>query len=525
MNGPAPSRADRVRSAVLPALLLALFSYVFYVNAWIGDDAYITFRTIDNFVNGYGLRWNVAERVQAFTHPLWLMLVALFYRVTREPLWTSYAISYALCVTALFGVWARHRPRSQAIVLVLLLLSSKAFMDYTSSGLENPLSYFLLVLFYQPFLREKFDGPIARARILYYFLIGSLAFLNRQDSILLLAGPLAWLGIRALREHRLRALPVLALATAPAWGWELFSIVYYGFPFPNTYYAKMNMPGVPPSLLWRHGGFYLLNSVQFDPVTVCAIAAALLLAATSRRLRPALIAISILLHLLYVVSIGGDFMTGRFLTLPFLVAALLAVERPISPRVAMGLVALLALYNVWAPRAPIKTSRAYEGWNADSHHGITDERSHFQADTGPLFCVGGNSVEDNMLVKIGRSLRILKEKVYFFGTPGFMGYCAGPGLHFVDKYCLGDPLMARLPPSADSLANFQIGHFARSVPGGYVDSCEQGTNVIIDPGLHEYYDRLCVITRGPLFTRERWTCILDFNLGSARRYEREYQGD
>ena len=33
--------------------LLALFTYVFIVNAWVGDDAYITFRTVDNFVNGY----------------------------------------------------------------------------------------------------------------------------------------------------------------------------------------------------------------------------------------------------------------------------------------------------------------------------------------------------------------------------------------------------------------------------------------------------------------------------------------
>ena len=54
--------------------LLALFTYVFIVNAWVGDDAYITFRTVDNFVNGYGLTWNTSERVQAYTHPLWMFL-------------------------------------------------------------------------------------------------------------------------------------------------------------------------------------------------------------------------------------------------------------------------------------------------------------------------------------------------------------------------------------------------------------------------------------------------------------------
>ncbi len=52
--------------------------------AWLSDDSYITLRTIDNFWNGYGLRWNVIERVQTFTDPLWMLLLAAAYGVTRE---------------------------------------------------------------------------------------------------------------------------------------------------------------------------------------------------------------------------------------------------------------------------------------------------------------------------------------------------------------------------------------------------------------------------------------------------------
>jgi arabinofuranosyltransferase len=51
-------------------VLLALFAVVLCRTAWVGDDAYITFRTVDNLVHGYGARWNVDERVQAYTHPL-----------------------------------------------------------------------------------------------------------------------------------------------------------------------------------------------------------------------------------------------------------------------------------------------------------------------------------------------------------------------------------------------------------------------------------------------------------------------
>ena len=50
--------------------LLILYAIVVLRTAWLSDDAYITFRTIDNFIGGYGLRWNAVKRVKAFTHPL-----------------------------------------------------------------------------------------------------------------------------------------------------------------------------------------------------------------------------------------------------------------------------------------------------------------------------------------------------------------------------------------------------------------------------------------------------------------------
>jgi arabinofuranosyltransferase len=78
--------------------------------AWICDDAYITARTIDNWLQGYGLRWNVAERVQTFTHPLWLFVEAAAWRVSGGPYWSSMAVSIvcascaAMLVTTIDGV-------------------------------------------------------------------------------------------------------------------------------------------------------------------------------------------------------------------------------------------------------------------------------------------------------------------------------------------------------------------------------------------------------------------------------------
>ena len=68
---------------VLLATLAALL-WLVYTRAWIGEDAFITFRTVDQFVHGNGLRWNVDERVQAYTHPLWMLAWIPFYATTRS---------------------------------------------------------------------------------------------------------------------------------------------------------------------------------------------------------------------------------------------------------------------------------------------------------------------------------------------------------------------------------------------------------------------------------------------------------
>jgi hypothetical protein len=103
----------------------------------------------------------------------------------------------------------------------------------------------------------------------------------------------------------------------------------------------------------------------------------------------------------------------------------------------------------------------------------------------------------------------------FFSTDaaGFIGYAAGPGVHFIDKYGLGDALLARLPAEVP----WRIGHFRRRVPDGYEETVQSRRNLIRDAGVAAYYDRLSVIVEGPIWSRERLRTIVAMNLG---RYER-----
>src|SRR5262245_36279451 len=169
---------------ILVFLLAVVFSILLIRTAWVCDDAYITFRTVDNLIHGYGARWNVAERVQSYTHPLWMLLLAAVELVTREPYFTSIVLSLALSLVAVALVAFRlARTAWQAALGLLILASAKSFVDFSSSGLDNALSHALIAWYLVSVSTarpaDKNWQPIA---------IASLVVVNRQD-LALLVGP------------------------------------------------------------------------------------------------------------------------------------------------------------------------------------------------------------------------------------------------------------------------------------------------------------------------------------------------
>ena len=135
---------------------LIIFTAVQLRRAWISDDAFITFRTIDNFLHGYGLVWNIGERVQTYTHPLWMLVLSAIGSITHELVFTSLALSISISLAVVLLVIMRIAvsPLSALFVVVALALSN-AFVDYSTSGLENALSHLLLVIFFVIFFNQN----------------------------------------------------------------------------------------------------------------------------------------------------------------------------------------------------------------------------------------------------------------------------------------------------------------------------------------------------------------------------------
>jgi arabinofuranosyltransferase len=478
------------RRAVILALL-TLFAMAIVQCAWLCDDAFITLRTVDNLFHGYGLRWNPAERVQTFTHPLWMLILCAGRLLTGESFYSTHFLSIviAMAMVALLCLRART-DRWQLAWGLALLLFSRSYLSYATSGLENPVTNLLLALFLLLWLQ-------APERVFFLALVACLGMLNRLDTALLFGPPLAV----ALWRRRSRRTVLLALAAfAPLAAWELFSLGYYGFLFPNTAYAKLST-GIAASSLAMQGLRYFRAELIWDPLALVVIGLGLY----AGRRSP--VAIGIALYLLYVLKIGGDFMAGRFFVAPMVCAVVLLLHAPapawkrrLAPLPLLGLVSVV--WNPWF---------WWTGRRPEYHAiGITDERVYAYHVTGLL--ATRPDLRHNYLANFGIEKVEKGEKLIVENSIGQVGFYAGPTLHILDNYALGDPLLSRLPIA--NPAYWRIGHFRRRIPHGYEPTLLDGKNEITDPALAEYWSDLERITRGPLFSADRWRAIARMNLGT-----------
>ncbi len=515
------SFTSRLRGPALYSVAIAVFVGVVLPSAWTDEDVWITLRAVDNFVHGYGLGWNAYERVQVFTHPLWMLVLSAAFYVTREGYFTTLAISF-VCSVALFPVvWRRWRVQPwRVLAYAFALVSSKAFVDYTSSGLENPLTNLLATLFFVRLFDEE-RAPITERKLFTMVLLASLGYFNRADATLAYVPSLFWLTARCFRVVRFRIVRAWLLGTLPASLWTVFAVVYFGFPVPNTAFAKLAGGHYRAPFLHPNALAYYANSWVWDPVTLLVVVGASIVgfALAFRTRRPAigLTLTGVLLLMVYALRIGGDYMSGRLFSLPYAMAALVLVDLvPVLPLLATSV--LVFVVGLAGPRSPIR-SRLDEGELRGETGILDDHRMHWRL--GAL-----KNVLHAKDYKVGFSRFAapppgVETQVIAWGATGYHGWVRGPMLRTIDFLALSDALLARLPPYVPALA-WGRGHLHRPIPDGYMTSAETGQNRIVDPSLHAYYDKLLVITTGPLFTADRARTIWEMNTGKYTHYVDEY---
>jgi len=507
-----PSKAVSGPKAVLPAMgmvaVVLLFSIAFYRTAWVTEDAFITFRVVDNALSGLGLVWNPGERVQVYTHPLWMMLLLAGRAATRAPLfWIALALSYFLFLLTLGLAIGVIRGRGwKAWVPLAALLLSKAFIDYGSSGLENPLWYALVCAAVWVWLRMA-----GRSQTLCLSLITSALFLTRPDAWLLVAPALA---VNTIRSRNW----AMALAGAiPAILWVAFSLFYYGSPVPNTALAKVGT-GLTVAQNAVQAWHYLTWSIDQDKMTVVLIVLGSLAGMARRETRP--FAAGLIIWSAYLVYVGADYMGGRFFSAPALLGALL-LSLAASPPVLIA-VAIAAVFSISAVFSTIASPRTYSNQTIPSS-GIADERGYYYPFNGmrPALARGTWLGHPFLLEGLAASAR---PGWYVRLTIGMAGYMGGPGVKWLDALALAEPFLARLP----SMSHPRVGHYIRAIPPGLIESLLLGTNAIQDPALHALYADVDMAVRQPLTQPGRWMAIVRLNTGAhtttAAVYDRDAIG-
>jgi arabinofuranosyltransferase len=482
--------------------ILLPFSLAFLRTAWVSEDAFITFRVIDNALNGYGLTWNPGERVQAFTHPLWFGLLLPATAIFGDPYYVSLGASYALLLVSLVLLWnSVGESRLAPALMVASLLWSKAFVDYSSSGLENPLVYALLGAYVWAWLKVA----DAQRKTLALTAIAAALFLTRPDSLILVFPSLMahlWQVRRALRQH----LAPLLVGALPAVGWVAFSVFYYGAPVPNTAIAKV-ATGVGIEQRIVQAWNYIEWTLEADSFTSVLLVAGIILGFIRAGLRP--LAFGLLGWMFYLFYVGADYMGGRFFSFAaFLAAALCAIAlAKMRGPVPVVIVVVMLMLNIGILGKTVFASDRFAQDSIDPT-GIADERGFYYQELGLIPVLKRGTWWAHPWLAEGRAVRT-RPGLYTRCTIGMVGFAAGPSVRWLDPLALTDPFLARLP----ARTNARVGHYERAFPEGYLESESQGGNALADPSLRALYQDVAVATRAPLLNPERLGAIWRLNSG------------
>lgn len=195
------------------------------------DDAFITFRYVENIVQGFGFVYNLDERILGTSTPLYALLLAVLYRILPTDLVTIslYLNSLADGITTVaLGIlgWKLSGSRLIGLACAAIWCLSIAAVFFSRTGMETALFTMTTTLAFLSLIQRNLLVACAFA---------SIAVLLRPDGVIVLA--LVGLGtVLVERRTLLSAIAVVVAIIAP---WLVFSIWYFGSPIPQSALVKV----------------------------------------------------------------------------------------------------------------------------------------------------------------------------------------------------------------------------------------------------------------------------------------------
>jgi len=508
------SRVRTYQLILIAAFLLFLITLI--KTAWISPRAYINFRIIENWVHGYGLGFNVGERVLPVSQPVWLLFLGSIYWFALSVLNLSdlnllYYLTLALSIfiSLLTFIWLLMTVSggtTKAIILVMGLLISKAFIDFSTSGLENPLVHLLMLLFLLQYSRRDHSpNQWTTQDLILFSLIGFLLVALQWELFPLIGVVFFAIGIQTRVAVRSSVRWVILLL--PLGSYILLATLLYGSPIPNMYVARFHA-GIGWGRLARQGVMYLLNLIDYDPGSVVIISLGLLTLTFNRVRSFYPFVLGIVSTIVLIGLIGGDSVSGRLFS-PLVFMSVLLLNQVDIELSELGQVAIFMgiAIGLTAARSPLRVDLSYEYLEPD-HRGILDERGAAFRTTGLLWLSrdsiyppGSDWAGDDWHFQEYQDVIFIDERAL-----GFDAYKLGPESYVLATTGITDPLLARLP-TVDTV-EWDLFSLYREIPPKYEAAILEDPKEWACDGLANYYQSLRMVVSQPLFSKGRFAALL-----------------
>ncbi len=505
------SVAAGIKGDPLQAGLVVVPVVVFVVGAWVhrfvNEDGFINFHVVQQITAGNGPVFNPGERVEAYTSPLFILVLTmgrvLFGWAVSLPRF-AVGVGIVLSTAALMlgmatarrvasfapgrtpserglGPARDARPRSDAVLVpvgALLVACTPPMWRWATSGLESSLSFCWIALCSWGLVR-RYDGDRGHApsfadRPRWLLVVIGLGMLVRPEFVLFTLCFLVALYLTSEPSWR-AGLRGLAWAAGVPVLYQIFRMGYFASLVPNTAIAKGSDA---THLDW--GFEYAKQFLGISWMWIALVAVVALVAVTAQRayrFEPRAMVVTlapvagVVLHVLYVQKVGGDYMYARFYIPSFFALAVPVMLVPFprrgpgapwrSPAVIVSLSASLVIL-AWSVAAVVN------GKILDANTGLGF------GDYGMLLPGATNPVEpddygfmvisvNDILAKAGAQPNVLIDStdanhkpiplgqgqgiVVKSGAVGVTSYVAGPDMWIVDDRGLADPYAARLFPN------------------------------------------------------------------------------
>ena len=338
-----PDSPIAFRSLVILVISLSCYAYFAYEFNFIQDDAYISYRYVDNYINGQGLVYNIGERIEGFTNFGWVIYLLFMAGlglnfITVSKLTGAVLGAGVIVITFRLSRMMFTEREWLTVALVTMLVGINQSLAYWSpAGLEITAFAFLTALALYQFLR----------RSKWLLLTITWAVWVRPEGALL-AGLLILMEVVQTRRFPKFTAGLSFLAFLLSIPFVVFKIAYYGSVLPNPFFAKT---GVSLSQLSNgleyagrflgHYGFWgvplCLSLVMFRKITRSAQA----------------VLVFTLLYTSYIVLVGGDVLKVHRFFLPIIPGfallvgfALIAATANLSFRSKRSIITLIAIVSI-----------------------------------------------------------------------------------------------------------------------------------------------------------------------------------